>query len=176
MRVSWRAKESDIGSSWSYLRPPFTHKNAASEGFVARKNIIFYCATKCRVRAFLIVRDHIERGNLKLKEARLLRRLQNGESAALGEIMELYTPYVAAIVRNIIDPPLQEEDVEEVVADVFLSLWKNAADIEDGLLFRLHSFNISGKVCVVVLSSTTSVGALKADNFGNFVAVGIVAV
>ena len=81
-----------------------------------------------------MVRDHIERGNLKLKEARLLRRLQNGESAALGEIMELYTPYVAAIVRNIIDPPLQEEDVEEVVADVFLSLWKNAADIEDGKL------------------------------------------
>ena len=69
-----------------------------------------------------------------MKEARLLWRLQNGESAALGEIMELYTPYVAAIVRNIIDPPLQEEDVEEVVADVFLSLWKNAADIEDGKL------------------------------------------
>ena len=40
-----------------------------------------------------------------MKEARLLRRLQNGESAALGEIMEFYTPYVAAIVRNIIDPP-----------------------------------------------------------------------
>ena len=69
-----------------------------------------------------------------MKDARLLRRLQNGESAALGEIMEFYTPYVAAIVRNIIDPPLQEEDVEEVVADVFLSLWKNAADIEDGKL------------------------------------------
>ena len=67
-----------------------------------------------------------------MKEAILLRRLQNGESAALGEIMEFYTPYVAAIVRNIIDPPLPEEDVEEVVADVFLSLWRNAADVEDG--------------------------------------------
>ena len=44
-----------------------------------------------------------------MKEAILLRRLQNGESAALGEIMEFYTPYVAAIVRNIIDPPLPEE-------------------------------------------------------------------
>lgn len=69
-----------------------------------------------------------------MKEAILLRRLQNGESAALGEIMEFYTPYVAAIVRNIIDPPLPEEDVEEVVADVFLSLWRNAADVEEGKL------------------------------------------
>ena len=69
-----------------------------------------------------------------MNEAKLLRRVQNGESAALGDIMEFYTPYVAAIVRNIIDPPLQEEDVEEVVADVFLSLWRNAADVEDGKL------------------------------------------
>lgn len=69
-----------------------------------------------------------------MKEAKLLQRVQNGEAAALGEIMEFYTPYVSAIVRNIIDPPLQEEDVEEVVADVFLSLWRNASDVEDGKL------------------------------------------
>ena len=69
-----------------------------------------------------------------MKEATLLRCVRNKESAALGEIMELYTPYVAAIVRNIIDPPLHQEDVEEVVADVFLSLWRNATDVEEGKL------------------------------------------
>lgn len=69
-----------------------------------------------------------------MKEAMLLRRIQDEDSSALVEIMEVYTPYVAAIVRNIIDPPLKEEDVEEVVADVFLSLWRNAADVNDGKL------------------------------------------
>lgn len=69
-----------------------------------------------------------------MKETMLLRCVKNRDSAALGEIMELYTPYVAAIVRNIIDPSLHEEDVEEVVADVFLSLWRNVADVEDGKL------------------------------------------
>ena len=69
-----------------------------------------------------------------MKEARLLRRLQNGESAALGEIMEFYTPYVAAIVRNIIDPPLQPEDCEEVVSDVFYQFWNNADAVRPGKL------------------------------------------
>lgn len=74
-------------------------------------------------------------GGIRIKnEAKLLRRLKDGESAALGRIMEAYTPYVAAIVRNIIDPPLHEEDVEEVVADVFLALWRNADDVGDGKL------------------------------------------
>ena len=76
----------------------------------------------------------IRKKGFALKEAGLLRRIQNRESAALGELMERYTPYVAAIVRNITDPPLQAEDVEEVVSDVFLSLWHNAADVEEGKL------------------------------------------
>jgi len=75
-----------------------------------------------------------KRGFRIKNEAKLLRRLRAGESAALGEIMEAYTPYVAAIVRNIIDPPLQEEDVEEVVADVFVSLWRNADGVGEGKL------------------------------------------
>ena len=69
-----------------------------------------------------------------MREDRLLLRLQGGESEALGELMDHYTPYVAAIVKNIIDPPLGDEDVEEVVSDVFLSLWRNAAQVEAGKL------------------------------------------
>ena len=69
-----------------------------------------------------------------MREDRLLCRLQKGDSAALEELMDRYTPYVAAIVKNIIDPPLGDEDVEEVVSDVFLSLWRNADQVETGKL------------------------------------------
>lgn len=69
-----------------------------------------------------------------MNEARILRRLREGDSEALSRVMDAYTPYVAAIVKNIIEPPLQPEDIEEVVSDVFLALWKNAGAVEEGKL------------------------------------------
>lgn len=69
-----------------------------------------------------------------MNEFEALEGLRHRDSKALEEIMDAYTPYVAAIVKNIIDPPLAAEDVEEVVSDVFLSLWKNASDVESGKL------------------------------------------
>ena len=99
-----------------------------------KKNLFFSCDNSPDTRVIKSVKVCRKEGFRIKNEAKLLRRLKAGESAALGRIMEAYTPYVAAIVRNIIDPPLQEEDVEEVVADVFLALWRNADDVGDGKL------------------------------------------
>ncbi len=69
-----------------------------------------------------------------MNEKDLLRRLRRGESEALETIIELYSAYVYAIVRNIIDPPLQPEDCEEVCSDVFLQLWNSADAVQPGKL------------------------------------------
>ncbi|MBR1457448.1 MAG: sigma-70 family RNA polymerase sigma factor, partial [Oscillospiraceae bacterium] len=69
-----------------------------------------------------------------MTERRLLRRICGGDGEALGEVIERYTPYVCAVARNIVDPPLQLEDVEEICADVFVQLWKNAGEVQDGKL------------------------------------------
>lgn len=69
-----------------------------------------------------------------MNERKILRRLRGGDSEALAEVIEAYSPYVYAIVKNIIQPPLQPEDIEEVVSDVFLRLWERAGDPEEGKL------------------------------------------
>lgn len=69
-----------------------------------------------------------------MNEKDLLRRLRRGESEALETIIELYSAYVYAIVRNIIDPPLQPEDCEEVCSDVFWQLWNSADAVQPGKL------------------------------------------
>ena len=69
-----------------------------------------------------------------MNESKMLRRICAGDSGALGAVIGRYTPYVAAIARNIVDPPLQQEDVEEIVADVFVRLWQNAPDVLEGKL------------------------------------------
>ena len=69
-----------------------------------------------------------------MNEGRMLRRIVKGDSAALGAVMDVYSDYVYAIVQNIIQPPLQPEDCEEVASDVFLQLWRNADAVEEGKL------------------------------------------
>ncbi len=69
-----------------------------------------------------------------MDEKELLRRMRKGDSAALESVIDTYSAYVFAIVKNIIDPPLQPEDCEEVVSDVFFQLWNNAGAVKPGKL------------------------------------------
>lgn len=48
--------------------------------------------------------------------------------------MDQYSHLVAAIIHNISKNSLTKEDVEETVADVFITLWKNADKVQDGKL------------------------------------------
>ena len=56
----------------------------------------------------------------------LLCALRHGDEEALGELIRRYTPYVGAIVWNIVRESLSLEDAREIVADVFCALWRNA--------------------------------------------------
>ena len=69
-----------------------------------------------------------------MDEKELLRRIRKGDTDALENVIELYSAYVYAIVKNIIDPPLRPEDCEEVVSDVFYALWENAGAVRTGKL------------------------------------------
>ena len=56
------------------------------------------------------------------KTALALMRQNNTEG--LAWFINTYTGYVSAIVWNIVHPPLTAQDAEEIVADVFMTLWK----------------------------------------------------
>ena len=61
-----------------------------------------------------------------MTEASALRELKKGSEKALIWFIDTYTPYVTAIIRNIIGDHMDLADVEEVASDVFFALWENA--------------------------------------------------
>lgn len=64
-----------------------------------------------------------------MDEQRLLENLRRRKRGALEKAIEQYTPYVTVVVCNIIGHTMAREDVEEVVASVFVSLWQHAAEL-----------------------------------------------
>ncbi|WP_162611020.1 MULTISPECIES: RNA polymerase sigma factor [unclassified Flavonifractor] len=46
--------------------------------------------------------------------------------------MERYVPYISVIVWNILRDAMSPQDAEEVVSDVFLAAWEQAADLKAG--------------------------------------------
>lgn len=69
-----------------------------------------------------------------MDEKKLLRRMKKGDSSALGQVIDNYSAYTAAIVRQIIGASMSAEDVEEVCADVFFTLWQQTAQVQPGHL------------------------------------------
>lgn len=63
-------------------------------------------------------------------EQKLLFNLKKKKRGSLENVIDIYTPYVSVIVYNIIGSQMTREDVEEVVSDVFISLWRNAENLD----------------------------------------------
>lgn len=64
-----------------------------------------------------------------MKESKLISQLKNKKMNALERIIEIYTPYVSTIIRNTLRGYVSHEDLEELVSDVFLSLWTHSEQI-----------------------------------------------
>lgn len=69
-------------------------------------------------------------------EAELLQRLRNREKNSIDEAIQIYTPYLSTVLYHMAGNSLPKEDIEEIVADVFIVLWKNAGriDLQKGTL------------------------------------------
>ena len=68
------------------------------------------------------------------ENSKLVKRLKKKEEQALEQIMKRFTPLVASIVHNIAKGSLTTEDIEEVVTDVFVTLWRNAEKVQEDKL------------------------------------------
>ena len=69
-----------------------------------------------------------------MNESEALRLLRDGSEEALGWIVDRYTPYLSAIVYNIIGSTMSRSDVEEVVSDAFVALWNNSHKVDQEAL------------------------------------------
>ena len=57
---------------------------------------------------------------------RLAEKLKQHDEKALEQIIEQNSRFVASVIFNISKGSLSKEDIEEVTADVFVTLWNNA--------------------------------------------------
>lgn len=65
---------------------------------------------------------------------KLTQKLKKHDEKALEMVMDQYGKLVATIINNVSKGCLSKEDIEETVADVFITLWNNAENIQDGKL------------------------------------------
>lgn len=54
----------------------------------------------------------------------IIKRLQRQDMATYEEVIQTYSAYVSSIVYSRIGNSMTKEDLEEVVSDVFFSLWQ----------------------------------------------------
>ncbi len=59
-------------------------------------------------------------------ERKLLEKLKKKDVRMLDRAMKIYTPYLSTVLYNMAGSRLSKEDGEEIIADVFITLWKNA--------------------------------------------------
>ena len=65
-----------------------------------------------------------------MDDANLISRLQKGDAGALEKAIRHYTPYVSAAAYRVMGASMAREDLEEVVSDVFVSLWRHAGRLD----------------------------------------------
>lgn len=63
-------------------------------------------------------------------ESKLLMQLQKRHKNSINQAIEVYTPYLSTVLYNMVGSGLPKEDIEEIVSDVFVMLWKNAEYID----------------------------------------------
>lgn len=77
---------------------------------------------------------------------KLVQKLKKHDEKALEKIMDQYANLVIAIINNISKGSLTNEDIEETVTDVFVTLWNNAEKVQDGKL--------KGYICIIAKTRT----------------------
>lgn len=90
---------------------------------------------------------------------KLARKLKRHDENAFEEIIKFYTPLVSTIVYNICGGRLTAVDIEEVCADVFVTLWKNAD--------RLQENTLKSYLCCIAKSRAKD--RLRRERFGDVI-------
>ena len=60
------------------------------------------------------------------EDEKLIYNIRRKQCGALEKAIDLYTPYVGTVIYNMIGSSLLKEDIEEIISDTFILLWRNA--------------------------------------------------
>ena len=63
-------------------------------------------------------------------EEKLLKKLKSNEKNAMDDAIEIFAPYISTVLYNMCGCSLSKEDTEEILSDVFVTLWRKAESID----------------------------------------------
>lgn len=70
------------------------------------------------------------------KDLELLAKLREQNQQGLEDAIHQYGGYISAVVRKTLGPFGVEQDAEEIVSDVFVTLWQKAGELRDDSSLR----------------------------------------
>lgn len=66
-----------------------------------------------------------------MNDTKLIQALLHGQRGALDKAVSHYSGYVASVARNVLGAQATREDLEEIVSDVFIALWRTADRLDE---------------------------------------------
>ena len=76
------------------------------------------------------INESSSEGSETMTDEKILRWLQDGRQDAMTDLMDKYDRYVHSVIAGMIGGAGRSEDIEELVQDVFYSVWNHAGSIE----------------------------------------------
>ena len=64
-----------------------------------------------------------------MDDEKLVRLLRKKKEEALEALVEKYSAYVSTVARNVAGGTLGNSDIEEITADVFITVWKKSSEL-----------------------------------------------
>lgn len=66
-----------------------------------------------------------------MNDVKLIRALGRGQRGALDRVIAGYSGYAASVARSVLGSAASREDLEEIVSDVFVALWRTADRLDE---------------------------------------------
>ncbi len=67
-----------------------------------------------------------------MKDEKIINAIKNGDETAIAQVIDKYSRLLWSVASAVLENVGQEQDVEECVADVFISLWQQPEKYDAG--------------------------------------------
>ena len=99
-----------------------------------------------------------------MNEAKLIGALRRGQRGALDKVIAKYSGYAASVARSVLGNAATREDLEEIVSDVFVSLWHTAAQLDESRPLKGYLAAIARNAAIDRLRRQRPEGPLPEDD------------
>lgn len=81
-----------------------------------------------------------------MEEKEILEEFVTNNALDIDAIINKYYNYVYTIVKNGVSVAITDEDIEEIISDVFLGLWKNSSKLDKTMVIKPYLVGITKNV------------------------------